>query len=313
MILSEKLSLLRKQNGLSQEELADKLNIARQTVSKWENGLAIPELDALIGLSKLYGISLDRIVKDDDECNRALKKSPEVEQSDLVSFLIRAKQKTYAGHGAEVTSSRPASHDLRYEEGNLLYIDTFLGGEKFTGEEALWKDGIPLWSMNYSGRVTGENFSGDFLKEALFNVPAATTSRQYKTTAVLTQSFITFLDENNIHYKFIQKQSNWFLQLLINLLPIFVLFALYFIFFRKMSGGSGGGMGSIFGAGQSRAKAVEEGKVNVDISVILEYGCNIREVTGTIQERVKSSIETMTGLEVAAVDVIVADVDAENE
>lgn len=48
MILSEKLSLLRKQNGLSQEELADKLNIARQTVSKWENGLAIPELDALI-------------------------------------------------------------------------------------------------------------------------------------------------------------------------------------------------------------------------------------------------------------------------
>ncbi|MBQ0161837.1 MAG: helix-turn-helix transcriptional regulator [Treponema sp.] len=177
MILSEKLSLLRKQNGFSQEELADKLNIARQTVSKWENGLAIPELDALIGLSKLYGISLDRIVKDDDECNRALKKSPEVEQSDLVSFLIRAKQKTYAGHGAEVTSSRPASHDLRYEEGNLLYIDTFLGGEKFTGEEALWKDGIPLWSMNYSGRVTGENFSGDFLKEVLFNVPASAPYR----------------------------------------------------------------------------------------------------------------------------------------
>ena len=177
MILSEKLSLLRKQNGLSQEELADKLNIARQTVSKWENGLAIPELDALIGLSKLYGISLDRIVKDDDECNRALKKSPEVEQSDLVSFLIRAKQKTYAGHGAEVGPSRPASHDLRYEEGNLLYIDTFLGGEKFTGEEALWKDGVPLWSMNYSGRVTGENFSGDFLKEALFNVPASAPYR----------------------------------------------------------------------------------------------------------------------------------------
>lgn len=177
MILSEKLSLLRKQNGFSQEELADKLNIARQTVSKWENGLAIPELDALIGLSKLYGISLDRIVKDDDECNCALKKSPEVEQSDLVSFLIRAKQKTYAGHGAEVAPSRPASHDLRYEKGNLLYIDTFLGGEKFTGEEALWKDGIPLWSMNYSGRVTGENFSGDFLKEALFNVPASAPYR----------------------------------------------------------------------------------------------------------------------------------------
>ena len=48
MILGEKLSLLRKQNGYSQEELADKLHIARQTVSKWENGLAVPELDGLV-------------------------------------------------------------------------------------------------------------------------------------------------------------------------------------------------------------------------------------------------------------------------
>ena len=52
-----------------------------------------------------------------------------------------------------------------------MYYDTYLGGDMFAGEEALWISGIPYWCMNYIGRVTGENFSGDFLKEALLHVP----------------------------------------------------------------------------------------------------------------------------------------------
>lgn len=89
----------------------------------------------------------------------------------LVGFLIRAKQATYAGKGAETASSRVNSHDLVYREGEYMYYDTYLGGDKFAGEEALWISEVPYWSMNYVGRVTGENFSGDFLKEALLNVP----------------------------------------------------------------------------------------------------------------------------------------------
>lgn len=89
----------------------------------------------------------------------------------LIDFLIKAKQKTYAGKGAETTSCRPESHDLVYSEGDYMYYDTFLGGGKFVGEEALWVKGEPYWSMNYAGRVTGENFSGDFLKEVLLLVP----------------------------------------------------------------------------------------------------------------------------------------------
>lgn len=91
---------------------------------------------------------------------------------ELISFLIRAKTKTYAGKGAESASSRPCSHDLKYSEGEYLYIDSYLGGQKFAGEEAVWKSGIPVWSMNYAGRVTDESFSGDFLKEALKHVTA---------------------------------------------------------------------------------------------------------------------------------------------
>ena len=90
---------------------------------------------------------------------------------DIVCFLIRAKRATYAGKGAETSSSRPHSHDLVYHEGELMYYDSYLGGSDFAGEEALWISGEPVWSMNYAGRVIGEEFSGDFLKEALLLVP----------------------------------------------------------------------------------------------------------------------------------------------
>lgn len=90
---------------------------------------------------------------------------------EITAFLIRAKRATYAGKGAETSPSRTGSHDLVWQEGDLTYYDTYLGGREFAGEEALWKDGVPFWSMNYLGRVTGEPFSGDFLKEALLRVP----------------------------------------------------------------------------------------------------------------------------------------------
>lgn len=89
----------------------------------------------------------------------------------LIDFLIRAKKKTYAGKGAETASSRIKSHDLIYREKDLMYYDTYLGAERFAGQEALWISDNPYWAMNYIGRVTGEHFSGDFLKEALLNVP----------------------------------------------------------------------------------------------------------------------------------------------
>jgi len=43
-------------------------------------------------------------------------------------------------------------------------MDTYLGGTKFAGVEAVWKNDVPVWAMNYAGRVVGEGFSSDFLK-----------------------------------------------------------------------------------------------------------------------------------------------------
>ena len=67
----------------------------------------------------------------------------------IIEFLIKAKQATYAGKGTETTSSRVKSHDLVYRDGAYMYYDTYLGGEKFAGEGALWISDVPYWSMNY--------------------------------------------------------------------------------------------------------------------------------------------------------------------
>ncbi len=67
MILSEKLLTLRTRAGLSQEELAEKLNVSRQSVSKWESGSSIPGIDKILEISKIYGISTDYLLKDEME------------------------------------------------------------------------------------------------------------------------------------------------------------------------------------------------------------------------------------------------------
>ncbi len=67
MILAEKVMALRKKNGWSQEELAEKLNISRQSVSKWESGASIPDIDKIIAMSGLFGVSTDYLLKDDVE------------------------------------------------------------------------------------------------------------------------------------------------------------------------------------------------------------------------------------------------------
>ena len=64
MKFDEKLQKLRKASGLSQEALADKLNISRQAVSKWESGVSYPETDKLIQMSKIFNCSLDELVND---------------------------------------------------------------------------------------------------------------------------------------------------------------------------------------------------------------------------------------------------------
>lgn len=65
MTLGEKISSLRNSHKMSQGDLAEKLNVSRQSVSKWETGASVPELDKLILISELFHITLDELVKFD--------------------------------------------------------------------------------------------------------------------------------------------------------------------------------------------------------------------------------------------------------
>lgn len=171
MQFGKKLSLLRAQMNLSQEDLANKLNISRQSVTKRENNQSFPDIQNLIQLSKIFKVSIDRLVREDDTCNSNWDKGADYSKQDLRLFLLRAKNSTYISGDNLALPSRPSSNDYRYCENDYMYIDTYIGNEKFIGEEAVWLKDSPIYGMNYYGRVVSDTFDSAFLKEALSFVP----------------------------------------------------------------------------------------------------------------------------------------------
>lgn len=174
MTFADKLTMLRRSRGYSQEALAEKLEVSRQAVSKWETGQSEPEIASLLAISRLFQVTVDYLIREDSDCvarSAAAQAAAPAEDRQLLGFIARASRETYAGYGQEAEPSRPASHDYHYREGEWLYIDTWLGGERFAGEEAVWRDGVPVYVMNYCGRSFGGDFSGDFLKAALRAAP----------------------------------------------------------------------------------------------------------------------------------------------
>ena len=77
MILADKIILLRKKAGWSQEELAEQLSVSRQAVSKWERGLSCPDLVLLDELAELLDTSIDRLLTGRDGC-RSIERPQEV-------------------------------------------------------------------------------------------------------------------------------------------------------------------------------------------------------------------------------------------
>ena len=98
-IISKYLQLLRKKHNFTQDELAKRLDISRQAVSKWETGAAIPDLEVLLKISKLYGITINDILEPNIPTKKItdfeqLSRVPEnelrdiLEQYDMTSLVI---------------------------------------------------------------------------------------------------------------------------------------------------------------------------------------------------------------------------------
>ena len=67
MILADKIIDLRKKNGWSQEELAEQLSVSRQSISKWESAQSVPDMNRILAMSRLFGVSTDYLLKDELE------------------------------------------------------------------------------------------------------------------------------------------------------------------------------------------------------------------------------------------------------
>lgn len=97
MIIGDKINLLRKQNGWSQEDLAGKMNVSRQSISKWESASSIPDMNKVLELSRIFEVSTDYLLKDGVEIDTGLAGDTPVQGIAMDTALIFLKDKIAEG------------------------------------------------------------------------------------------------------------------------------------------------------------------------------------------------------------------------
>ena len=91
MELGTKIYQLRKLSGMTQEQLADKLNISRQTLSKWENGTSIPDIESVVRLSILFQTSLEELLLEEKE--HVEKKETQITLEDMIRINVHNRKR----------------------------------------------------------------------------------------------------------------------------------------------------------------------------------------------------------------------------
>ncbi len=104
MQMAEKIAALRKQAGWSQEELSERLDVSRQSISKWEGGLAAPTIDKLLEMSRLFGVSTDYLLKDELEAPEG---TPPEEDGPALRQVSQGEAETFLS--LKETSARPTA------------------------------------------------------------------------------------------------------------------------------------------------------------------------------------------------------------
>ncbi len=133
--IANRLIALRKKSGLSQEELADKLGLSRQAVSKWERAEASPDTDNLICLAKIYGVTLDELLKTDEDIESIAEEQREKTKEDGLHISTKEGDEIHVSDG-EVHIKDKDGDEIHIEGGKLHLKDAdsdiILGGLKPT-------------------------------------------------------------------------------------------------------------------------------------------------------------------------------------
>ncbi|NJK46128.1 MAG: hypothetical protein HC933_19360 [Pleurocapsa sp. SU_196_0] len=72
---------------------------------------------------------------------------------EITAFIVKAKTNTWNDNRQASLSYRPGSRDLQYHEADLSYMDSYFGNVDFLGQEVVWRKNLPIWTMNYYGRI----------------------------------------------------------------------------------------------------------------------------------------------------------------
>lgn len=166
MKLQDNLIRLRKQKGYSQEELAYQLGISRQSVSKWESGISIPELDRLVEIADLYEVSLDELVRgetslkqefyiSDEQLTRVVRKSREYEYKSKFQIFGLPLVHVNVGRGKKVAKGIFAFGNIAiglFALGGLAFGVIGLGG---IGLGLLAVGGISIGGLSIGGFALG--------------------------------------------------------------------------------------------------------------------------------------------------------------
>ena len=122
MILADKIIEERKKNGWSQEELASKLGVSRQAVSKWESSGSIPDLQRILQMSELFGVTTDYLLKDEIEeepLNEYVEtKTIKVSMEEANQYLdMKSRGSRIVGNATSLCILRPCtSYSIRYND-----------------------------------------------------------------------------------------------------------------------------------------------------------------------------------------------------
>ena len=92
MEFAEKLITLRKSRELTQEQLAEQLNVSRQSISKWESGQVIPEVEKIVELSKVFDVTVDYLLKPSEIDELSVK--TEILEQQQKQMLVREQKRT---------------------------------------------------------------------------------------------------------------------------------------------------------------------------------------------------------------------------
>ncbi len=122
MILADKIMILRKRMGWSQEELADRLDVSRQSVSKWEGNLSTPEIDKIIAMSELFGVSTDYLLKEDMGEEDAPRDGGKEKTSEKIRFDSERQRRVILREEADRYLSEVSSLSWRIAIGVMLCI-----------------------------------------------------------------------------------------------------------------------------------------------------------------------------------------------